>query len=245
MYRLYQFIFKKTLLFVSDLFFIAFAVLFLTNAFYNIKTAAGYKDNGVKGPYKQGVPPEDIELRLYEAYLARPTAPIGRPNITVKLPYSLRYYANPDSSTVVYEVPKGTEIVIQSYVDNMGGYGSYSYPTQKRGWRYAKPLTPETTVANLRKLPLYYIKTKDLEGVFREAYRTNNVRAYTGSVYFTERSFAFMMVRMFDQILYDKGTFNSPDLYRNLLGLRESILMVIALVLLALFIFINKKQRRV
>jgi hypothetical protein len=239
-----------------------------------------YRDNGVPNQYKERVPIEEIDFSVFNKYKtgkgsvgALAWAVRGAPHderIITELPFTLRYYASPDSSTdPVYEIPKGTPIWDYGWLDWHAepGYGIASFPTYTAGWRYVRPFVVRDGLIRwygfadvdgnlnedglaIEKLEYYYVRTEDMIRLSEHLLRADFLgsRHFTGN--FAERGYTvkgfakYWIALRCDVLFYQSGMYRSPDLPYLNFDTKNTVLFSAAGVLLTLYIVLRVRRAR-
>lgn len=194
---------------------------------YQLNKGFSYVDETTARPfehfqYQRMVPMHEMDLREFSWYLRVSILPVGFPEEWdfVVLEQDIPYYSWIDGEWVLaMEIPQGANIRWREFTFTPG-YGTYSYPTYERGWRYARPFLPaDQEAALLHELPYYYVRTSDLEAVAKTIYETHWESGLVHNTEFSKRllnELVLRQTRRIDHIFYDRGIFNSPDLARPL-----------------------------
>lgn len=148
------------------------------------------------------------------------------------------------NSNVVLVIPKGTKIITINNNHLERGYGFIGYPTYKKGWRYSRTFIVDENDKSIEELPYYYVRTKDLEDIADKVYDANkSFKISSQQMKLSRNQFINKMVRVIDTTLYDKGVYNSPDLYKDIIGITEVILLVTCILLLAICIHSKRHSK--
>ena len=198
--------------------------------------------------YLRNVPMEEMDFCSYDARIKVIQAAAETANpLTLTLPFDLTYYRQSGNQKIpAYTLKKGTEIVLTLGENSaVFGYGLTSFPTYKKGWRYAVPFTasdeePIPTSGSLDVLSqneydYYYVRLRDLYRIAATHFRTYpeyHDRVYEMSV----RTVLWADWRLFTQMMYD-----SPDLSLPLFDTADFCLLGGAVLSLTIAILLNKK----
>lgn len=232
---------------LGAIFFLIFILRLGYNLYYNYMINYEYIENKVKSSYQERMPMEEIDLSLFSQYFPQASTLLAyNYNNSIELPFTLFYYIEADEkSSAVVELPKGTK-VITIYNDSLErGYGFIGYPTYKKGWRYVRPLIEDGEENNIDVLPYYYVRTKDLEKIFRKVFENNkSFQTESKRMKLSKEKYINNMVRFIDKTFYNEGVYLSPDLYRNLIDAPGYVLFLGSSMLL-LVSLINKRYLKV
>lgn len=169
--------------------------------------------------YSKGVPLEDMNFDSYRKFMPA-MAPVGFSPEAVKLrlPCDVRYYTHREDAEPALTLKKGTEVYAVAVREGIGyireGYGTASWPSYEKGWRYAQPFQ---ATGEYRDDSLYFVRLSELEkvsGAFLAMIRRGGFGGYA-QLELPENVWA--QTRYTDMALYDKGVFCSEDLERMVL----------------------------
>ena len=172
--------------------------------------------------YSEGNPLEEINFDLFEKFMPN-MAPAGFSPEAVKLrlPCDVRYYTHQEDAEPALTLKKGTEVYAVSVREGIGhiraGYGTASWPSYEKGWRYAQPFQ---VTAEAENDAMYFVRLSELEkvaGAFLRMIRENrdSFGKYMEMLELPENIWA--QTRYTDMALYDRGVFCSEDLERMFL----------------------------
>ncbi len=184
---------------------------------YRQQMLANFKDNGKDEPYANRVPLHEMDFSVYDKYFPQATAPIlVKYERKITLPCDVEYYSAKEDSVPAVILPKGTEVYI--FPQDGGpffihGYGVRCWPDYEKGWRYGIPfLTFDASrledVYQDEEIPMYYVKTRQLEKVAEKFYENNP----SAAVRIRKSEYVKRAIRSIDQFLYDNGAFLSEEL---------------------------------
>ncbi len=168
-------------------------------------------------PYALGLPMDDWDLKAY-TYRYTFHWDYNKEECIYTPAYAVTWYTQPDETSQ----PAVTLEASKNYVAHLNapqyGGGFYSWPTYKKGWRYSVPFTTvlntlgEQTQENGK---LYYVKLEDLTELYDCATPKNQ-----DSLSFRQK---FLAV---DMVLYQNGCYISPDLYRMVWDIWDTLLVL-------------------
>lgn len=196
----------------------------------------------------------NIDENAYSRLLATTDSELGKESdyITVTLKDELNYYSFSNSEkTLVYAIPKGTEIIILPYWEQHieYGYGFISFPTYEKNLRYAKAflradLITDTTNKDLSEgieaQPYYYVELSDLEEISNEIYDSST--NYETS---TLKSFPKEKIPLWiDSYMYAAGIYCSPDIYHPYFDTTNIVLLSAAGTAMAVLAVVKAHDRR-
>lgn len=250
---------KRAGIFVRCISFVLLACLGI-----RIASASGYNNylnetfepketDGVS--YDKAVPLEDMDLQFYrERYLGSRNGSTPLTNLYVTITADVPYYSSPDST--------GTPAFVLSpgmYYFDLGscdfGEGSLTLPTYHRGWRYGKipPLAPNN--ASIETSPhWFYIKLEDLHKIRYQYLFQNELKAF--NMIFTKGASCSTFLRSWniiwrntdllvvDRLMFEKGDYLSPDLFKPLWDWKCTVLATGAILLFVLERLLSRQKKR-
>ena len=130
----------------------------------------------------------------------------------------MRYYIHQEDAEPALTLKKGTEVYALPVKESIGyisgGYGTASWPSYEKGWRYAQPFQ---VTAEAENDAMYFVRLSELEKVSR-AFLAMTRRGGFGSYAQLELpENVWAQTRYTDMALYDRGVFCSEDLERMFL----------------------------
>ena len=172
--------------------------------------------------YSEGTPLEEINFDLFEKFMPN-MAPAGFSPEAVKLrlPCDVRYYTHQEDAEPALTLKQGAEVYAVAVREGIGhiraGYGTASWPSYEKGWRYAQPFQGTAEAENDA---MYFVRLSELEkvaGAFLRMIRENrdSFGKYMEMLELPENIWA--QTRYTDMALYDRGVFCSEDLERMFL----------------------------
>lgn len=211
------------------------------NIYYNHKLESNFVQNERENDYKDGIPVHEINFRQYRQYIeflsALPDYPPEWDYFTIDRP--IIYYEEVNGEKVpAYEIPAGTEL--KTVYTN--GYGFYSYPTYKKGWRWVRPFLEPDSTQSLDELPYYYVKLSDLEKYLGRrlsfSYGLENI--LRGGI----PEAVFLGTRLIDKTFYEKGIFLSPDYFKPIWTWDCTLMIAVLLIVLTTLLVRKVRYRK-
>jgi hypothetical protein len=184
--------------------------------------------------YERRIPMDNMDLHEYSVYFQIPQTLEGiRVSNVIELPREIQYFTEQDGKKILtMEISKGKSILwlpSEQLNDIYIGYGLRSYPTYDKGWRYVKPFMLSGQNTDIEQLPYYFVRTKDLEAVAKEAIRSTKYLMKTvQNRGMSMENAIFIYTRFIDNIFYDKGVFCSPDLLRQVWRWKDTVLLCLS-----------------
>ena len=201
---------------VKTMLILIVGVIFLTSCGANGRNQQmleNFKDNGRDEPYVNKIPLNEMDFSVYDKYFLY--APIEyNYERKITLPCDVEYYSTKEDSDPALILAKGTEVyVLPEGSSIIRGYGVQCWPDYEKGWRYGTPFlsfdfASLEDVYQDEEIPMYYVKTEQLERIAEEFYETNPSIVNT----IRKAEFVKRTIRHIDQILYDNGAFLSEEL---------------------------------
>lgn len=194
---------------------------------------------------KQG----NIDLKEVSKFLPVAIAPIGYPEYQNKIlsPVDIEYYENIGDKYPVYVIKKGEQIEFEVSAKSMYEVefcGNDSLPSNKRGWRLAKPFKMDGT----QKESLLYVRFGDLISVCIEFIEKNpnyvlsSYELIKRGLMPSKRNISIVILTFADRALYSKGVFLSKDLFLPVFDWVTVICLFITAVLIMLYIMRKRKH---
>ena len=169
--------------------------------------------------YSKGVPLEEINFDLYWKFMPA-MAPVGFSPEVVKLqlPCDVRYYTHREDAEPALVLKKGTEVYAVAVKEGVGyirgGYGTASWPSYEKDWRYAQPFQ---ATGESGDDSLYFVWLSELEKVSRAFLAMIQRGGFGSNAQLELPKNVWAQTRYTDMALYDKGVFCSEDLERMFL----------------------------
>lgn len=188
-------------------------------------------------PYALGLPMEDWDLKAY-TYRYTFHWDYNKEECIYTPSRTVTWYTQPDKTSR----PAATLKASKNYMAHLDapqyGGGFYSWPTYKKGWRYSVPFTTALNTLGAQALEHgkpYYVKLEDLVGLYECATPKNQ-----DSLSFQQR---FLAV---DKVLYESGCYISPDLYREVWDIWDTLLALgaMGIVLASLVSWAHNRHRK-
>ncbi len=231
-----------------------------------------YAESGVS-EYEDNVPIEEIDFERVERMSLTLLGSIGDPEVgdapnVVKAPRTIRYYRNEGGSKVLErEIPQGTPLYIrlESWGETVMGYGSTSYPTYEKGWRWVRPFltaeeadVPENGIDPLSEeeqekalaAPYYYVKLDDLLAVEWAAYdQYDSIRQkYQDAISQDEmgrskEEFLYEKVTFADRMMRSAGIYRSQDLDVSIWQWEDTVYVILFCVAVFFTVFVFRKRK--
>ena len=185
---------------------------------YRQQMQENFKDNGKGEPYANEVPLNEMDFAVYDKYFPQATT-LLKYNFDrkISLPCNVEYYSAKEDATPALTLEKGTEVyVLPDGEIHIPGYGTVCWPDYEEGWRYGSPfLTVDFSylweVYPEEAVPMYYVKTEQLEQVEQSFYESNQ----KSFARITKAEYVKNVVLQIDQVLYDNGAYMSEELLKK------------------------------
>ncbi|MBQ2755543.1 MAG: hypothetical protein IJF27_02595 [Oscillospiraceae bacterium] len=245
---------SKILLCLS-LAFLLVAAWFISHALYNnAKLHNEFKPKHKAYPYAEAL--KNGELSLKSVSSAILTDEIGLSGSSadryrfIASPITIKYYSKPGDITPVFTIEKGTMINYQKQPgkSSVTYHGFESLPSDRHGWRLAKPFIVEGEEPNDT---LLYVKTSDLEAVsavwlkemipFIESITEHITTGVEQTRKHLQQKYVKSLLFDFDEWLYYKGIYISPDLLTPVFSFKTIASLAGSLVSFAAFIAVRRK----
>ena len=172
--------------------------------------------------YSEGTPLEEMNFELFGKFMPNMVpAGLSPEAVKLQLPCDVRYYTHQEDKEPALTLKKGTEVYALPVKEGIGylsgGYGTASWPSYEKGWRYAQPFQGTAEAENDA---MYFVRLSELEevsGAFLKMVRQNRDKfgKYMEMLELPENVWA--QTRYTDMALYDRGVFCSEDLERMFL----------------------------
>ena len=250
----------KRLMRISLCFFVLFAIVTMglvsRSVYLNYKMRDGFKPKEDAYPYGEEVEKgtldlDEISYLLQDAMAAMGYAYDYKDDIASSIEIS--YYADINDVSPVYRVEKGdiidfqTENPILKY--NVTYHGRISLPTNKPGWRLAKPFMVEGKEVNDT---LLYVKLDDLMRIAYQWLEENpeaadnleNEMMWQG-ILPTKYNTGKAILLFIDRTLYSEGVFLSPDLLNPVFSSAAFVSLFLSIISLALFLLARHRSKRI
>jgi len=206
--------------------------------------------------YRNHVPMEDMDMNRLDIATAYAIA-VGGYKLEFTLDKDIYYYVQPDKkSEVVYVLNKGDTIVSPCY-SSCSHYRENrfdSLPTYERGWRYALPMLRDAVSGHDLAWKIddpheayAYLSTDDMQYMYKkyvDAYC--DLMKEIGNRVTREQRKNASGIYLIDNLLYEKGIYLSPDLYKSYWDGKMKVMVfgLFGMVLLFLVCGILKRKRR-
>ena len=168
---------------------------------------------------------EEMDFAQYDQYLTN-IQDVSSQTVRIPAEYMLQrdvsyYYADINGKKkLAFTLTKGTVVNWFSWVSeeehaaNTFSYGTLSYPTYEKGWRYVRPFIriEETGMYDKDSLSFYYVKTEELEKVFRDILTMPEMKAERERVGISVNEAVENRIKWIDKVLYEEQYFCSQDL---------------------------------
>lgn len=217
----------------------------------NTRLYNGFQQKENVYPYGEAVANSELNLNAVHKLLSGTGSLLGYDFLDdINNPLSIRYYADPNDAEPAYVIEKGTVIHIDSGMILNGEYpvrGICSLPTDKSGWRIARPFLVQGKEANetllyvrledLYKVAMVWIKENPTAvNVLRSALKTDGLLP-------TKANTCRHMLLAADRRLYSKGVYLSKDMQSPVFTPLIIICMCVSAGLLAGILWVNLRMR--
>ena len=213
--------------------------------------------------YRNQVPMDEMDKTELNNAVGHAVA-VGNLKVEFTLGKDIYYYAKPDkNSEVVYVLKKGDVLInLCTSHSHYSDERFCSFPTYERGWRYALPVLRGDSQnhdlvwnANSQEEAYAYISLDDAKYLY-----TSCLNAYyeimeeIGDIVTKEQRKNTSYVYLYDELLYDRGVYLSPDLYQSYWDTTLTlmtcavifcVLMIVAFGILKKKINSKEKERRI
>ena len=198
-------------------------------------------------PYAEEIKKEDIDFELlYESMrneVLMPYRGMGTPNYNhdIVTPVTINYYADINDTTPAYTIEKGTTVHCESayHKDDVTYHGIQSIPTNKRGWRIAKPFI---VTGEKRNNTFLYVKTSDLEAV-ADAWAKENIDILSENPLGMKSVTKSYLLLRIDHLLYDSGVYLSKNLLTPIFSPAVIVSLSSSVILLAAYLALRCKVK--
>ena len=174
--------------------------------------------------YRNQIPMDEMDKTELNNAVGHAVA-VGNLKVEFTLGKDIYYYAEPDKNSEVVHVLKKGDVLINLCTSH-SHYSDErfcSFPTYERGWRYALPVLRVDSQnhdlvwhANSQEEAYAYISLDDVKYLY-----TSFLNAYCdimeeiGNIVTKEQRKNTSYVFLYDELLYDRGIYLSPDLYKS------------------------------
>ncbi|MBQ9939497.1 MAG: hypothetical protein IJO96_08205, partial [Oscillospiraceae bacterium] len=162
-------------------------------------------------------------------------------NHDIVTPVTINYYADINDTTPAYTIEKGTTVHCESayHKDDVTYHGIQSIPTNKRGWRIAKPFI---VTGEKRNNTFLYVKTSDLEAV-ADAWAKENIDILSEHPLGMKSVTKSNLLLCIDHLLYDSGVYLSPNLLTPVFSPAVIVSLSSSVILLAAYLALRCKVK--
>lgn len=208
--------------------------------------------------YKQKIPVDEMDFGKLGKSIARIVAvDISNYPVKFKVKKDIYYYIEPDKkSEIVHVIHKGDMLVLDCDKHDISKFSHRieTWPTYEAGWRYGIPLCAVSdddrciTSFGLNWENVYgYVTTEDMLYIFdcfKRAYF--DLMREIGNKVTIEMRKSTSIIFILDTILYERGMYLSPDLYKSYWDKTTITLLVGAVICATVSVidFIFRKQKR-
>jgi len=221
----------------------------------NCKLRLEFEPKSYAYPYAEALENGEFNLELLtKTTFVGEHALIGSPpfEYNISSPVTIRYYSNPDDISPVFTVEKGDTIWCRPpsqsvYEGDVTYHGLESLPTDKRGWRLAKPFI---TKGKEQNDSLLYVKLSDLDSVCGEWLKENvDLIPFFKNTTPKERSrlqkeYLKDMPLYIDNELYERGSYLSPDLLTPVFSPASVVSLSVSVVSLAAYLILRRRVKK-
>ena len=213
----------------------------------NCKLRNEFEPKEAAYPYAEEIKKEDIDFELlYESMrneVLLPYRGMGAvSHITdIITPVTINYYADINDTTPAYTIEKGTTVHCESayHKDDVNYHGIQSIPTNKRGWRIAKPFIVN---GEKRNNTFLYVKTSDLEAV-ADAWAKENIDILSKNPLGIKSVTKSNLLLRIDHLLYDSGVYLSKNLLTPVFSPVSVASLSVSAASLAAYLVVRRKVK--
>lgn len=201
-------------------------------------------------PYAEAVGNNELDLTAVSDYFSYDMA-LGKYDYQYEIvtPFVISYYAEIGDKTPVLTIEKGEimSISIQGMTESTFTFrGIESLPTNKAGWRLAKPFS---VVGKEATDALLYVKLDELKSVVVQWLKENpSAELALGNTVMvqglkpTKRNMCSYLALVSDRTFYTRGVFLSADLKQSIS--LPALCLIISLLILVVVVYISKRKRQ-
>lgn len=231
-------LFVITLL-AAALFLGLFLVRMLSVEINRKQIEATFTPNEMRTDYQDKLPLRDIDFdSLNTVFPNISTLVAYNLQTEITAPREIRYYRDyEDLSSVALTIAKGDTVNVLVDPDNDSnlGFGIYTYPSYRKGWRYAEPVV----VNGARTHEMLYVKMDDIEALIGEYYDANKGLSASNTKSQIKRYLSLLIDRQY----YESGIYLSPDYYVMRLGTMDYAALILGALFLVLTLWLTYLKR--
>ncbi len=218
---------------VSAVLFLAFILRLVIVVVSNQQLKSSFTESPVHRQYINEVPVDEIDYASLDAIFPNATSPVLFDlQDTILAPKTINYYKDiNDTSSATYTINKDDTITVLNSKGNSlyeHGAGLLTYPSYKKGWRYAKPFQVEGNTHD----EMLYVELDSIEAV-ASVYADLNPAISRGGLNSTAVKNITLNI---DKMFYTSGVYLSPDYYAAKLAILDWSILALSVLLFSVFL---------